>query len=401
MKQQKRTTVIIFLLLISLVLTCFAPLVSAQGGNGNQYMGGQGNSSGTQQQGPPDTTTDTGGFGGKQGGGYNQNDSGQQGGYHQNSSDGHQYRYRYQRRYTIMDGASNYTRIRSQCQENTSKEAFEIFFTIDTAPTLQLSYIPTVNATSGQRQFSLIVEQLVEYHDKNSNGKYDQNEDILSSLNMSNITFTNITYTNSTASDGKTVTRIETHTPDSIFSIDIYFVNERTLYLNSTLTSKEIKIDFKITNYPFMNQTSQLALITQVKTPFMINPEQTTYDEQQGFAAQESGLNISSANHSSFFTWANEVIVDNTSYPVNVTVLSETQQTFMGNTEEISTSTQVIFSYPHGKSIIHDPKIGIADLLQSLVPSAMQLEYLSVIYVVACLVSGIIFYGVIRYRKTQ
>jgi hypothetical protein len=398
MKSHKRAMVV-FLLFLSLVFTYIVPSILAQGGNGNQYMGGQENSSGNQQQGPPDNTTTTGGYGGKQSGGHNQNNSGQQRDNAQNSSGGHQYRYRYQRRYTVIDGANNYTRMRSPCQENNTKESFEIFFSIDNAPTVQLSYIPTLNATSGQRQFSLIVEQLIEYMDMDTNGKYDGNDVILSSFNLSNIPFTNISYTNSTSSDGKSITRIETHTPDGIFSIELDFVNERTSYFNTTITSKEVKIDFKIINYPFVDQTSQLALITQVKTPFMINPEQTTYDEQQGFATHESGLNISSGNHGGFLTWANEVNVDNTSYPVNVAVVSETDQTFMGPNEDTSTHTQVIFSYPHGASIIHDPKIGIIDLIQTIVPAIVNIEYLSGIYVIACLASAIIFYGIIRIRK--
>ena len=180
-------------------------------------------------------------------------------------------------------------------------------------------------------------------------------------LLMSNVTFTNITYTNSTTPDGKTITIIETHTPNNLFTIIIYLVSERTSFLNSIITPKEIKIDFSIIDYPFVNQTSQLALITQVETPFTITPEQNTYDEEQGTATQESGLNISSANHSGFFTWANDAIVDNTTYPVNVTVLSQTEQTFTGDNQETYTQTQVIFSYPRGESIIHDPKIGVIE----------------------------------------
>ncbi|HUS99822.1 MAG TPA: hypothetical protein VMY59_05840 [Candidatus Thermoplasmatota archaeon] len=396
-----KKTLVVFLLTFSVIFTYLTPLVFAQGGNGNQNNYGQGNSSGNQQQGSPDLPNQTGGYGGKQGGGNNQNGSGQQGSKNENYSEGGQYRHRYQRRNTIMDGAGNYTRIRSQCRNNATQEAFEIFFTIDNAPTLQLLYIPSLNASTGQRHFSLIIEQLIEYNDINTNGKYDHNDVIVSSLLMSNITFTNITYTNSTTVDGKTYTIIETHTPDNLFAITIYLVSERTSFLNNTITQKEIKIDFKINNYPFVNQTSQLALITQVETPFVITPEEDTYDEEQGTATQESGLNISSANRSGFFTWANEAIVDNTVYPVNVTVVSKSEQTFTGNNYETYTQTQVIFSYPRGQRIIHDPKIGVIELLGGLVPSILQFEYLSIIYLLACLISGIVFYGIVYYRKKR
>jgi hypothetical protein len=400
MKTQKRTLVV-FLLTISLISIIIAPLSSASGDNGKQNMFGQGNSTGNPQQGSPDTTNQMGGPGGQQGGGHNQNGSGQQGGYDQNSTEGGHYRYRYQRRYSIMDGAGNYTRIRSQCRNNATQEAFEILFTIDNAPTLELTYIPTINESIGQRHFSLIIEQLIEYDDINGNGKYDLNDVVVSSLLLSNITFTNITYTNSTTPDGKTFTIVETHTPDDLFAIILYLVSERITVSNTTITQKEIKIDFRINNYPFVNQTSQLALITQVETPFMVSPEQNTYDEEQGTATQESGLNISSANRSGFFTWANEASVDNTTYPVNVTVISETEQTFSGDNKETSTQTQVIFSYPRGERIIHDPKIGVIEYLGGILPSVLQSEYFSLIYLLACLISGIVFYGVVYYRKKR
>jgi len=399
MKTSKKT-IVVFLLIFSVLVTCLVPSVFALEGNGYQNKGGQGNSSGTQQQGSG-TTNQTGGYGGKQGAGNNQNGSGQQGGNDTNSSEGHQYRHQYQRRFTLMDGAGNYTRIRSQCRNNATQESFEIFFTIDNGPTLQLSYIPTLNASIGERHFSLIVEQLIEYNDINANGKYDHTDSIVSSQNLSNITFTNITYTNSTTPEGKTFTVIETHTSNDLFSILIYLVSEKTMFQNTTITQKEIKIDFKITNYPFMNQTSKLALITQVQTPFAITPEQNTYDEQQGIASQESGLNISSAYRSGFFSWANEVIVDNTTYPVNVTVLTQTEQTFTGNNPETYTQSQIIFSYPRGDTIIHDPKIGVIELLGGVIPAVLQYEYLSIIYLLACIVSAIIFYGVVYYRKKR
>ena len=258
-----------------------------------------------------------------------------------------------------------------------------------------------MNATIGEHHFNLVIDQLIEYIDSNKNGKYDHNDDIVSSLVFSNVTFSNISYTNSTTSDGKTVTIIETHTMDDLFSILIYLVSEKTLISNNIITQKEVKIDFSIIDYPYVSQSSRLALVTQVDTPFDVLPEQNTYDEQQGIAIQESGLNISSATRSGFFTWANEAVVDNKSYPVNVTVLSTSEQTFSGSVQEAYTQSQVIFSYPRGQSIVHDPKIGVVELLGGVLPAVLQVEYLSIIYLLACLVAGIVFYGVVYIRKKR
>ena len=397
----KKRAIIVFLLVIFVIFTYLNPLVFAETDPDYQYIAGQENSPGNQQQGSPNTDNPMGSTGGNQNKGDNPNDPNQQGNDNTNPTNGKQYRYRYQKRYTIMDGAENYTRIRSRYQDNDAEESFEIYFNIDNTPTFQLSFLPDLNATTSQHYFSIIIEQLIEYNDINDNGKYDSNDGIASSMPMSNVTFTNITYTNNTTPEGKTYTIIETHTTDNLFTIIIYLVSEKTSFLNNTITNKEIKIDFKIINYPFESQTSSLALITQIKTPFSINPEQNTYDEQQNTATQESGLNISSKDHVGFFSWANNVDVDNKTFPVNVTVISESEQIFSGDKQEAYTQNQVIFSYPRGESIIHDPKIGVISLLENVIPSILQLEYLTTIYLLACLFSGIVFYGIIYYKKNR
>lgn len=376
----------VLLLIISVFFTYFTPLVFAEEGPGpgNQNQGGTGGSSGNQQQGPANNTNQMG-PGGNQTGGQNQSGPGGPGYGNENNTTGGQHRYRYQKQYMNIDGEGNCTRIRSQYRNNNTEEPFEIFFTIDNAPTLQLSY----NATAMLHHFCLIIEQLIEYNDINENGKYDRNDVIASTLFMSNITFTNITYSNSTTPEGKTITLLETHTPDNLFSIVIYVTSEQTSLFNTIISPEEIKIDFNIFRYPFVNETSQLALITHIETPYSITSEQNTSDEKQGKATQESGLNISSGSHRGFFSWANGATIDNISRPVNVTVLTEIEQTFTGNTQETMTHTQVIFSYPRGEIISHDPKIGVLDILQDILPSVLQFEYLSAIYLITCVISAI------------
>ncbi len=400
MKTKKRTHLVLLIIFI-ITLAYVTPLVYAEEelGLGNPNTNGQVDSSGNQQQGPTNNSNQMGGPGGNQTQGQNQNGPGKQGNNNENNIDGSQHQYRYQRRFMNIDGEGNCTRIRSQYKNNATEETFEIYFNIDKAPTIQLSYIPKINTTSNLNHFNLIIEQLIEYNDINSNGKYDHNDAIISNIMMSDAKFTNITYTNNTTPDNKIVSILETHTLDNVFSITIYVASEQTSFLNNVITPEEIKIDFNIIDYPFMNQISQLALITKVETPFAITPEQNTYDEEKGTAFQENGLNISSVSHRGFFSWANVATIDNTSYPVNVTVISETEQTFTQDNQETYNQTQVIFSYPRGQSITHDPKIGVIGLIQNILPSVLQVEYLSIMYLLACIISGIVFYGVIRHKK--
>jgi len=398
MKNQIRTTVV-SLLIIAVFFTYITPFVVAEVEAGDPSKTDPGGPSDNQQQGMGNNTGHMGGPGGNQTGDQNQSGPGEPGYGDKNETTKDHNQYNYQTREMTIIGEGNSTRIRSQYRNNNTEETFEFYFNIDNAPLLQLSYIPTSQAFFQLPHFSLVIEQLLEYIDINANGKYDRNDVVLSTLVMSNATFANITYTNSTTPEGKTITILETHTLDTLFSIVIYVAREHTSLFNTILTPEEIKIDFNIVGYPFVNQTSQLALITVVETPFSITPEQTTSDEQKGRANQESGLNISSGAHRGFFSWANGATIDNLSRPVNVTVLTETEQTFTGDTQETMTQTQVIFSYPRGDVISHDPKIGVLDILQDIFPAVLQFEYLSALYVIACIVSATVFYGVIRFRK--
>ena len=397
MKTQKKV-MIVFIIIISVFFTYFTPMVSAveRLGPDDQNQNKTGNLSGNQERGPENNNNQMS-PGANQTEGKNQSGLGRPGYGNENNTAGSQYRYQYQRRYINIDGEGNFTRIRSQYRNNNTEEHFEIFFNIDDAPTLKLLY----NATTNIHHFNLVIDQLVEYNDINKNGKYDDSDIVVSNLLFSNVTFSNITYTNSTTPEGQTITILETHTLDNLFSIVIYVASEQTSLLNYIITPEEIKIDFNIIGYPFVNQTSQLALINRIETPFCITSELSTYDEKQGRANQESGLNISSGSHRGFFSWANSAIIDNTSRPVNVTVLIETEQTFTRNTQETITQSRVIFSYPRGEIISHDPKVGVLDILQEIIPSVLQFEYLSAIYLITCVISAIIFYGIIRYRKKQ
>ena len=198
MKTQKNV-IVVFLLIISVIFTYLTPLVFAEGDPSDPSNSGLGDPSDNQQQGSGNNTGQMGGPGGNQTGGNNQNNSGQMGGPggnqtggqnqsgpgepgygNGNNTAGDQHQYQYQRQYMNIDGTGNCTRIRSQYRNNNTEETFEIFFNIDNAPTLQLSYIPNLNATTSQHHFSLIIEQLIEYNDMNANGKYDHNDVIVS-----------------------------------------------------------------------------------------------------------------------------------------------------------------------------------------------------------------------------
>jgi len=381
MNSQKRT-IIAFLLIGSLSFSVLGSLAvsSEELGDGN-------------------TNTQTGYATEGQTGNLSENDPGKPGPGEQDETTDPQPRYRYQVQEMTIVGEGTSTRIRSRYGENASEEIVDFFFSIDGAPTFQLSFSSQQTGYINEQHFRLIVEQLIEYIDMNANGRYDTNDVVVSAIEFSNMTFTNITYTSTTTPEGGRITIIRTDTLDQLFTISIYVSDKKTSFMDTTIAPTEIKFDFGILDYPFMNQASQLALQTLVETPFMITTQQRTYDAEEHTNAKESTMNISSAGRFGFFSWVNDAIVDTTSKPVNVTVISKTEQTFYEGGQNSFTQAQVIFSYARGQSILHDPKIGVIPVLGTILPSVLQMEYLSVLYLIACVVSGVVFYGVVYYRK--
>ncbi len=397
MKSQKRSIIVVFLM-ISLGFSLLSPFVGATDGFGDQNSNSPGGSSQDQQQGPG-TPGQGGSSGENQSGGNAQNGSGQGGTRNQSNTSGQKPRYRYQTRKMNIQGEGNYTRIRSQYRQNATEETFEIFFSINKAPSFELSFLSDQIGGVAKHHFSLVVEQLIEYVDTNLNGRYDSFDVVVSTVEFSNVSFSNITYENITTSEGNMVTIIETHTLDDLFTIFIYIADTNTSIFNTTITPQEIKFDFNIHQYPYVNQSSQLALRTCVDTPFSVIAQQNASIEQQRLTAQESRLNISSANNFGFFSWVADAIVDTIQTPVNVSVVSQTQQTFSQDNQSSFTQAEVIFSYARGESILHDPKIGVISILGPLLPSVIPMEYLSVVYLIACLISAVVFYGIIYFRK--
>ncbi len=397
MKSQKRSIIVGFLIL-SLGFSLLSPLVGAADSVSDQQSNPPGGPSQGQPQGPG--TPDQGGPPDEnQSGGNSQNGSGQGGSGNQTNTGGQKPRYRYQTREMNIQGEGNYTRIRSQYRQNTTEKSFEVFFSIDKAPSFELSFLSDQNDGAARHHFSLVVEQLIEYVDANLNGRYDSFDVVVSTVEFSNVSFSNITYENISTSKGNTVTIIKTHTLDDLFTIIIYIADSNTSYLNATITPQEIKFDFKIHLYPYVNQSSQLALRTGVKTPFSVIAQQSAFAEQQRQASQEGRLNISSTTNFGFFSWVPDAIVDTVQTPVNVSVVSQTQQTFASNNQSSYTQAEVVFSYARGESILHDPKIGVVSILGPLLPTVIPLEYLSAVYLIACIISAVVFYGIIYFRK--
>ncbi|MHA1205870.1 MAG: hypothetical protein ACTSSL_13225 [Candidatus Heimdallarchaeaceae archaeon] len=134
--------------------------------------------------------------------------------------------------------------------------------------------------------------------------------------------FLPIVYTTDNIS-GNIVHILNIETSDGVFTSRIYASGEFALVNDSLITPVELKIDIGIHNFPYIEPNSALAM--KVK------------------------------DFTGFFSWLETAIVDGVEKPVKATQL------------EVEEGEQKLYlNYPRGNEIIHDPKIGVANLLQQV-----------------------------------
>lgn len=320
---------------------------------------------------------------------------------HQNQN-GSGYKKRYQYRELNCTGEHNRSRIRSQWNQNNTQDAFEIDFITDPIPTLTLDYQPTADPRNIQLTFTITIEKIIEFTDENSNNRYDHDDTIESTYEFKNINFTDIEYNTINQTTNNTLLYMKTHTTDDVFTMELVIANNFTQFNKQYLTPAEMKIDFTIQNYSYQKNTSSLALFMIITTEHNLTVQQQSFDEKQGYAKNESAMNISSNKYTGFFSWINTVLVDETVQPVYASYLKE-EYTSDQTKEHIQ---YLSFTYPQGSTIVHDPKIGV--ISQSfttntenginLIDNILGINiYLS--YMISIILAALLFIGIITIRK--
>jgi len=310
---------------------------------------------------------------------------------------------RYQHRKTEMVFEQNRTRIRSEWKQDEYEDEFEIIFDIEQGPRLKFDYENNMYSSENELSFEVQIRELIEYIDTNKNGRYEEDDVIVNTYSFEKTNFNNFTYQNQFSDDGEKINYISTQTKDEIFKMDLYFSSNFSKINNQIVSPTEIKIDFIINNYPFEEESTQLALRTMLVTEHETELDTESFDEIQGFSENESVLNITTINNVGFFSWAETVVVDNITKPVNSTIQSQIIETIRDDEKISNKVSNIYFSYPRGSNILHDPKLGVVGI--SFEAFALQsIGYLInmdniVSYIGICILASILFLGVVIIRK--
>jgi hypothetical protein len=156
---------------------------------------------------------------------------------------------------------------------------------------------------------------------------------------------------------------VTAETTNGVFAITMHVTNS-ILYNHTVVISPyEIKLDFIINDYPYVEDDSVLALLAIIAVGnakwYDGLPEDPEY-EYQTFLEGEDGWQYDFDGGAGFFSWLNVADVDGVETDVTTSTLFQFSE--FKWTPEGATSVgakYVAFSYARGESIIHDPKLGV------------------------------------------
>ncbi|MFW9865291.1 MAG: hypothetical protein ACFFEN_04260 [Candidatus Thorarchaeota archaeon] len=235
--------------------------------------------------------------------------------------------------------------------------------------------------------FNIAFPTIVEFVDVDFNGIYNPEID----KNIQNFSlgeFSPAIYEKTNISKDSELHHLKIQTVNNTFTAHIYFSEEFTLIKNSLITPVQAKIDIEISNFTYLNGSSQLALYTRLESDTQFSEVEETEDEINKYAVNEGGLTTSLEDNTGYLIWRENALIDNSSEEI---FISEIMEDSIGDYTE-----KTYINYPQGENIYHSFKIGIEGLLLSVKSSPLPI---TVILLVICALSAIAAYSIYHYRK--
>ena len=222
-------------------------------------------------------------------------------------------------------------------------------------------------------EYKVVLSEIIEFIDTSADGFYNDSIDqVVKILKLDE--FKPIVYTTEIISND-TVHIISVETVDEVFSATAYVTTEFTIVNNILVAPTQLKVDFGIHNFNYTEPDSVLALKVKFESEFEVDYEHDdeTEDEEYEHADNEQEVEIVAGDYIGFFSWIETAMVDGVEQIVKATPIETSEG-----------ENKMYLSYPRGTEIIHDPKVGIANILQ-IPTSAVSLNEILIISAVAIL----------------
>ena len=257
-----------------------------------------------------------------------------------------------------VEYSDNEIQIESQLKIGDTKDEFQIKVEAGDDLGIKLEY-ESETTTDGveselELEFKVVFKSLIEFVDLDGNGIYNSDNDTeIQEYKFEE--FNPIEYTPILQPDNSTLHYLNISTVDNVFTAHLFVVGEFMDFNSTILTPSEVKIDIEISDFPYLNDSSQLAVYTKLETDYELEVDDETEDEENGYVENESGLVTSMNGFIASFTWAETALIDGTVMDVSTTPI---------DTDDIDSNAEKMYIvYPRGTHIYHDPKIGMVGIL--------------------------------------
>ena len=263
-----------------------------------------------------------------------------------------------------VDGISNEFKVKIQTEDEGLKIKFEFEIDNETLET--------------EIEYKIVLSEIIEFIDTSADGFYndsvDQEIQILKLDEFKPIVYA----TEVIANDTVHIFTVETI--DGVFSATAYVTTEFTVVNDIIVAPTQLKVDFGIHNFNYTEPDSVLALKVKFESEFEVDYEHDdeTEDEEFEHADNEQEVEIAAGDYIGFFSWIETAMVDGVEQVVKATPIETSEG-----------ENKMYLSYPRGTEIIHDPKVGIANVIQTPTSVVGSSEILIISAVAILTVTGL------------
>jgi hypothetical protein len=242
--------------------------------------------------------------------------------------------------------------------------------------------------TTLELEFEVTFRSIVEFVDMNSDGIYDTSVDT-TIQEVSLDSFQPAVYTTSAIGTDTVLHYFIVNTTDGVFAAHIYLVEEFDIVNGTFIKPTQSKIDIEITDFNYLDGSSQLALYTKLESEAEYEEDDITENEEEGHSSDEDSVIVTNVDFAGFFAWAENATVDG----LSMGVLGSPLQVDDDDVNE----QKMYLNYPRGNHIYHDPIMGV----MSISTGAPDLSMIIVVSIVAIVgVAGVAVVVLIRRRRT-
>lgn len=243
-------------------------------------------------------------------------------------------------------------KIKSSLKNDTNKDEFELSFDSgsDDQAEIAMKFQSESGNVESELKYEIKFDEIVEFVDTNAFGY--KNETVLTRYEIGKVGWLPLQFEENLTSG---LIKLNATTSDGVFGLIMRLSNNFLVDENVTISPTSLKIDVIINNFPYASSGTKLAVKTVMKSESEMKVDNTSEDELEGIAKNESEVELSLGSSSAFFSWSEVASVDGSLVNVLASSLADS------SSEEGVKSNKMYYTFnaTDASQIVWDPKVGV------------------------------------------